>query len=188
MWKSQIFYLVSFAIVYSVPLIAADSIWINGVELRVGMEKSQVLAKLANKFNYSALKFDGEVNPKSDLWCLKSKTDRSAGLCGDDLVQFYEERLVKVSKRLGGSSDDAATKMIAALHATLNRHDKAELKKAGLHVWSAESSQGLLKEITLQVAGLTYSMFLIQGIGQSVSSVYMEEVIERWPSESKRNK
>jgi hypothetical protein len=102
-----LFNLTLLILLLSRPLNAQDaSLWFDGIEIRPGMTKPEVLQRLRQRF-----RVDQQDGPDSDIdmWCID---DRQAppSSCGVGMLQFASGKLLQIQKDLGGIvGDDVAS-------------------------------------------------------------------------------
>ena len=107
----------------------SDSISINGTEVKRGMPKSDVLALFAERNDLLKMKVSGG-SASLDMWCVKSKEDRKTPPCGADVIEFDNDRVSGVSRKMGAADGDDTARMIGALFSSLDalaKSGKADL-------------------------------------------------------------
>jgi hypothetical protein len=118
------------ALLFACSLYAeSNSIFINGTEVKRGMPKPDVLALLAERNDLLKMKVSGSL-VGLDAWCVKSKDDHKTPPCGGDVIQFVNDRVSRVSRKMGEADGDDAARMIGALFSSLDalaKSGKADL-------------------------------------------------------------
>src|SRR5437667_4621667 len=93
-------------LILCLPLLAQETITINGTSLRLGMQKADVIELLGAENNIS--KLVGTLN-----WCVRPKSDRSKDQCPSHLY-FKDDKLQAAQKTHGTAYGEDGAKVMNA--------------------------------------------------------------------------
>ena len=133
-----------------------DSVSINGVQLRIGMSKSDVLASLSERNDLV------KVKGVADAWCVRPKGNNGTQLGCGDFIQFDQDQLSVASKTLGSASDDDTAVMMSSLFSTLDGLAKSGRTTLSFTTKEVETDDHMRMRILTIMAGWKQYTFIIQ--------------------------
>jgi hypothetical protein len=161
----------------------SDSIYINGIELKVGMPKSDVLTLLAERNDL--VKIQG-IN---DAWCVKPKGDHITPGCGDNFIQFSQDKVSVVNRNMGTSNGNGAAAMIANLFSTLDGLARSGKTALAFSTQEFESGDHVRFRILSFITGSKkYTFITRQPVGSQSATTSTVELEESFILPSDQNK
>jgi hypothetical protein len=163
-------------LILCLPLFAQETITINGTELRLGMQKADVLELLGAKNDLS--KWDAKSDAKSDNWCATPKNDRSDDKCPFNF-SFTNEKLVIINKSHGGATGDPVAKMINAFFTEMRKLENNGQGRITFDTQEFNTDSLRVREVRFWVGNKEYTLSVTQGVGERTmeSNVGFGEVL-----------
>jgi len=160
-----------------------DSIFINGTQVRIGMRKPDVLALLAERNDLV------KTSGNSDAWCVKSKDDHITPPCGGDFIQFVQDKVAVVSRKMGAAHGDEPAAMIAALFSSLDALAKSGRTDLAISTQEFETDDHVRIRVLSLIAGSKeYTFSTQQPIGSQSAATSSVELSESFVPSADRKK
>jgi hypothetical protein len=156
------------------------SIWINDVEVTVGMPKSSTLSRLETR---SDMKRDEAL--AGDSWCIQPKGENDLAPWHCDTVIFENDKVVGIVHDLGGASGDQAAAMLSKLYSALVEAGRSKSRVSVVPQREHERDGWRYRSITFSIGAKQFNLDVSEPVGSGVnrrSSVNLSESMYDYPN------